>query len=115
MHKEGKDRAALKQGTLNTKHGVGVVVYIADHIKNKRRNDLEISETESIWLEINLKKTNTKPILIGSIYRAPSSSVQSINEFSLQTSAADEIYFLGDFNINLLSDDTQGRTWTHSL
>ena len=41
--------------------------------------------------------------------------MQCINEFSLQTSAADEIYFLGDFNINLLSDDTNGRTWTHSL
>ena len=56
---ERKDRAALKQGTLNTKRGGGVVVYIADHIKNKRRNDLEISETESIWLEINLKKHKT--------------------------------------------------------
>ena len=30
-------------------------------------------------------------------------------------SAADEIYFLGDFNINVLSDDTQSRTWSHSL
>ena len=54
---------------------------------------------------------NTKPILIGSIYRPPNSSVQWIKAFSLQTekavSAADEIYFLEDFNINLLSDDTQ--------
>ena len=49
LHMEGfnfehKDRAALKQGTLNTKRGGGVVVYIADHIKYKR--DFEISETE---------------------------------------------------------------------
>ena len=50
-----KDRAALRQGTLNTKRGGGVVIYIDDHIKYKRRNDLEISETESVWLEINLK------------------------------------------------------------
>ena len=71
---ERKDRAALRQGTLNTKRGGGVVVYIADHIKYKRRNDLESSETESIWLEINLK--NTKPILISSVYRPPSSYVQ---------------------------------------
>ena len=45
--------------------------------------------------------------------------MQWIKEFSLQIekarSAADEIYFLGDFNINLLSDDTQSRTWSHSL
>ena len=43
--------------------------------------------------------------------------MQWINEFSLQiekaTSAADEIFFLGDFSINLLSDDA--RTWSHSL
>ena len=107
----------FKQAALNTKSGGGVVVYIADHIKYKRRNDLEFLETESTWLEINLK--NTKPILIGSIYRPPSSSIQWINEFSLQiekaASAADEIYFLEDFNINFLSDDTQSRTWIHSL
>ena len=45
--------------------------------------------------------------------------MQWLNEFSLQvekaTTAADEIYFLGDFNINLLSDDAQSRTWSHSL
>ena len=58
---ERKDRAALRQGALNTNRGGGVVVYIADHIKYKRRNDLESSEIESIWLEINLK--NTKPFL----------------------------------------------------
>ena len=63
------DRAALRQGALNTKRGSGVVVYIADHIKYKCRNDLESSEIESIWLEINLK--NTKPFLIRSVYRPP--------------------------------------------
>ena len=44
--------------------------------------------------------------------------MQWINEFSLKiekaASAADEIHFLGDFNINLLSE-TQSRTWSHSL
>ena len=62
---ERKDRAALRQGAVNTKRGGGVVVYIADHIKYKRRNDIESSEIESIWLEINLK--NTKPFLISSV------------------------------------------------
>ena len=78
---ERKDRATLRQDALNTKRGGGVVVYIADHIKYKRQNDLESSEIESIWLEINLK--NTKPFLISSVYRPPSSHVQWINEFSL--------------------------------
>ena len=56
---ERKDRAALRQGALNTKRGGGVAVYIADHIKYKRRNDFESSEIESIWLEVNLKKHKT--------------------------------------------------------
>ena len=56
---ECKDREALRQGTLDTKRGGSVVVYIADHIKYKRRNDLESSEIESVWLEINLKKHKT--------------------------------------------------------
>ena len=80
FNSERKDRAALRQGVLNTKRVGGVVVYIADHIKYKHRNDLESSEIESIWLEINLK--NTKLFLISSVYRPPSSHVQWINEFS---------------------------------
>ena len=58
LHMEGfnverKDRAVLKQGALNTKRGGSIVVYIVDHITYKRRNDLEFSETESVWLAIN--------------------------------------------------------------
>ena len=49
----------------------------------------------------------------------PRAHVKWINEFSLQTekaaSAADEIHFLGDFNINLLCNETQSRTWSHFL
>ena len=30
-------------------------------------------------------------------------------------SLAEEIHFLGDFNINLLSDDDQYRIWSHSF
>ena len=61
---EHKDRAALRQDALNTKRGGGVVVYIADHIKYKRRNDLESSENKSIWLEINFKKKAHKTFFL---------------------------------------------------
>ena len=64
------------------------------------------------WINLarnQLKKHKT--FLIRSVYRPPSSHVQLINEFSLQiekaASTADEIHFLGDFNINLPSDETQ--------
>ena len=105
-----KDRSLLKQGTFNTKRGVGVVVYTADHIKYKLQSDLESSAVESIWLET---------FLISSVYRPPSSSAQWINQLSLQTekaaSTTDEINCLGYFNINLLGKDTQARTWSHSF
>ena len=58
------------------------MIYIADQIKYKRRHDLETSETESIWLEINL--ITTKPILISSVYRPPCSNALWINDLSLQ-------------------------------
>ncbi|MCG8066696.1 MAG: hypothetical protein JAY84_02445 [Candidatus Thiodiazotropha taylori] len=114
---ERKDRSTLKQGSLTTKRGGGITLYIADHIKYTRRTDLETADIESIWLEVNLK--NTSPILISSFYRPPNSSVEWINNFSIQvekaTSLTDEIYFLGDFNINLLSNENQNRVFSHSL
>ena len=53
---ERKDRSVLRDDSLSTKRGGGVVVYIADYIRYKRRTDLESVDIESIWLEINLKK-----------------------------------------------------------
>ena len=77
----------------------------------------ESSDVESIWLEINLM--NTKPFLIGSVYRPPNTCARWIKDFTSQVekaaSLAEEIHFLGDFNINLLSDDEQYRTWSHSF
>ena len=76
-----------------------------------------ISNPQKLLAGNQLKKH--KPFLISSVYRPPSFHAQWINEFSFQTekaaSAADEIHFLGDFNKNPLSDETQSRTWSHSL
>ena len=55
---ERKDRSVLRDDSLSTKRGGGVVVYIADYIRYKRRTDLDPADIESIWLEINLKILN---------------------------------------------------------
>ena len=114
---ERKDRASVKQYDSSRKRGGGIVVYLAEHVKYTRRSDLESSDVELIWLEINLM--NTKPFLIGSVYRPPNACARWIKDFSNQVekaaSLAEEIHFLGDFNINLLSDDEQYRTWSHSF
>ena len=47
--------------------------------------------------------------------RCSDQSLHCLLTYAVAASAADEIHFLGDFNINLLSDETQSRTWSHSL
>ena len=42
------DRSVLSDDSLSTKRGGGVVVYIADYIKYKRRTDLESADIESV-------------------------------------------------------------------
>ena len=45
---------------------------VRDGIDFARRADLENDETESLWVEIQLK--NTKPLIFGTIYKPPDSS-----------------------------------------
>ena len=83
------------------RHGGGVVCYI--------KNDLSFDvkpffppEIENVSFEILL--ANTKPIVVGITNRLPSQSeiLEIINtHFSKLDTNSNEIYILGDFNINL--------------
>ena len=85
-----------------TRHGGGVICYIREDISF---NKIELkSDIEHIFLDILLP--NTKPILIGIIYRPPkqtsflnnmSIALENIPNFNNR-----ETYILGDININLL-------------
>ena len=59
----------------------GTLLYIANHLSYKSRNDLNIykkSELESTFIEvINPQKSN---IIIGSIYRHPSMDLDDFNK-----------------------------------
>jgi hypothetical protein len=46
----------------------GVILYVKDNISYKRRLDLEVRGTESIWIEITFCN---KHILLGAFYRPP--------------------------------------------
>ena len=65
------------------------------------------SEIESVFFEILLP--NSKPITVGTIYRPPNQSNflevlnKNMNKFD---SISNETYILGDFNINLLLNDS---------
>ena len=80
--------------------GGGLLVYIKNGVSCSQRPDLEHKKLECIWAEI--KHTNSKPFLVGHIYRPPNSTIQGNELFEecienvLQEEK--EIYLLGDIN-----------------
>lgn len=88
------------------RRGGGVAIYIQNHIPVKTRDDLTNTSLESIWLQVHLP--NVKPLLVGCCYRPPSSNVQYVDDICdmLQRVVDEdkEIYFLGDLNIDWLSN-----------
>ena len=88
-----------------SRHGGGVACYI--------RNDLSYNilsvfprEIENIFFEILLP--NSKPVIVGTIYRPPSQNnfLELLNSNMNKINSVDnEIYILGDFNINLFLND----------
>ena len=86
------------------RHGGGVACYIHSDISFNVRGDFS-SEIENIFLDILLPKT--KPILIGILYRPPDQSkfLDNLSTSISQTCTFNEqeVYILGDLNINLIN------------
>ena len=88
----------------------GTLLYIANHLSYKYRNDLNIykkSELESTFIEIaNPRKSN---IIMGVIYRNPSMDLNDSNcnylnkLFENISKEQKSVFLLGDFNVNLLN------------
>ena len=86
------------------RHGGGVACYIRSDISYKLNSFLP-NEIENITFDILMP--HTKPILVGIIYRPPKQSkFLDIFEENLPklNKSYHEIYFLGDFNINLFEN-----------
>ena len=85
-------------------NGGGLVVYIAEYLNFNRLDEINhvIPSHEEIWFELIPPKS--KKLLVGSIYRPPSSDISAFlsnleeNHF---TNAHEEIILLGDFNIDV--------------
>ena len=60
------------------RHGGGVAMYIRNSLTFIRRNDLETDDVEAIWIEMKCKQR--QPVIIGSIYRPPSSPIDFIDK-----------------------------------
>ena len=88
------------------KKGGGLLVYIDANLTYKRRNDLETTDIESLWLEVSGK--HCKSFLINFIYRPPNSSQTWIDMYDSQLEVVYtsnvEYYILGDVNIKYCSN-----------
>ena len=88
-------------------------VYIGRYcMEEKRREDLETDDIESIWIEIDILKG--KNFLVGCIHRPPDSSLYLPKDFITHLSEMVtkvnntnlEIFLLGDINVNYLKKVT---------
>ena len=93
---------AYRLDRQNGKIRGGVLCYVKNTILSKQNDDLYDNDIEGIFIEINL--TNTKPILVGSIYRPPDCTVDFLDNlddiFKKCNNLYDDVYILGDFNLD---------------
>ena len=102
------------------KHGKGggVAIYIRNDIRFKLRSDLQIENTEYIFIEI--LNNNAKNAIVGVIYRPPSRNVDIFLDklgscLDIITQENKDVYLMGDFNINLLKSDSNSTLTFTSL
>ena len=96
----------------DTNGGGGIIVYVRNDIRAKRREDLETNGISCLWLEITPDKG--KSFLVGNMYRPPDSKIEYNDRFEefivTVLNEEKEFILLGDFNKNLLNADTD-REW----
>jgi len=88
----------------SNKSGGGVAIYVIDGYDFRRCDDLETPNIESVWIEI--KPTNSKPLLVCTVYRPPDAAVEQwLTDFETQVETAyasqAHILVMGDLNINM--------------
>ena len=98
-----KDRQADNYG--------GVCVYIKENIHSRRRTDLELPNIECIWVEVNF---HNKKFLLGTFYRPPSSSAQTLSYIEDSISLAidsniKDVFITGDFNLDIIKATTNQK------
>ena len=85
--------------------GGGVAIYYRDNLNVISRNELVPDSLEAVCIEV--RKPKSKPFLIASLYRPPSSRSQIFNEIEILVKHLDneekEFVILGDLNCDLSS------------
>ena len=92
-------------------HYGGICVYVRDNIYSKRRNDLELPNIESIWIEVSI---HNKKQLIGTFYRPPNSTNATLSSIEDSIGLAfdsniQNILTIGDFNLDTRKENTNRK------
>ena len=93
----------IQKDVARSQH-TGLVVYIHSSISKivRRRPDLESEAAESVWLEIQTRKSS---ILFGYIYRNPAATFDWYDQFVTMMNRVQDcklnVVLLGDFNIDM--------------
>ena len=94
--------------------GRGVAIYINNTFIFKIRTDIEIEGSESLFIEVSMSKN--KNMIIGTIYRPPTSDVDTfINQIdSVLNKISQEnkhIYLMGDYNLIIINNNNKNVTY----
>ena len=93
----------IRKDAARSQH-TGLVVYIQSSIRNivPRRPDLESEAVESVWLEIQTRKSS---IFVGYIYRNPAAKFDWYDQFVTMMDRVQDcklnVVLLGDFNTDM--------------
>ena len=100
-----------------SRNGGGVCIYLRSSINYKIRKDLVPPELEAVCVEII--KPHSKPFLVTTVYRPPSSLPEFFDDFEKLIKAIDnenkEVYILGDLNCNMLKTDKDASIPTKKI
>ena len=98
-----------KDKSVDGHTGIGVYIHNDIHQFTKRRTDIESNLIENIWIELRIP--TEQPVLVGFIYRHPSSNISWYDHFDEMMDKVNEsnqnIILLGDFNINYLTNNNK--------
>ena len=100
-----------------SRNGGGVCIYLRGSISYKIGKDLVPPELEAVCVEII--KPYSKPFLVTTVYRPPSSLPEFFDDFEKLIKAIDnenkEVYILGDLNCNMLKTDKDANIPTKKI
>ena len=107
-----KDRIGAKKG-----YG-GVAIFVRVGLPFRVRYDIDVGQSECLWIE--LTRAKCKPTIICSAYRAPDKNFDDfLSDLQSCMPALDleksDLVFLGDLNVNMLSNSKAGSSEKQKL